>query len=80
MPHKTLERNRLYPGPRSYGEDVVYKWTGEFRPPRAGEYFLSGARIEAYLATNDLDMPYHIAREMPRPKCTGCGQKMPVEY
>ncbi|RLC88675.1 MAG: hypothetical protein DRJ03_02020 [Chloroflexi bacterium] len=38
------------------------KLTGEFRPPRKGEWFLSGAIPEAYRAPNDLDGAYHIAR------------------
>ena len=36
--------------------------TGEKRPPRAGEWYLSGAIVEAYRAPNDLTTPYHIAR------------------
>jgi hypothetical protein len=36
--------------------------TGEFRPPRAGEWYLSGAVVEAYRAPNDLSTDYHIAR------------------
>lgn len=36
--------------------------TGEMRPPRKGEWFLSGAIVEAYQAPNDLTMAYHIAR------------------
>jgi hypothetical protein len=35
--------------------------TGEFRCPRKGEYFLSGAIIEVYQAHNDLTMEYYIA-------------------
>lgn len=35
--------------------------TGEVRPPRTGEWFLSGATIEAYRATVNLSSPYHIA-------------------
>ena len=37
-------------------------WTGEKRCPRKGEWYLSGAYIETYLAKNDLSTPYHIAR------------------
>lgn len=37
-------------------------FTGEYRNPKAGEWFLSGAKIEAYLAKKDLSTPYHIAR------------------
>ena len=36
--------------------------TGEFRPPKKGEWFLSGAEVMAYKAFNDLNTPYHIAR------------------
>ena len=40
---------------------VVAEYTGEKRPPRGGEWYLSGARIVAYRAPNDLSTPYHIA-------------------
>lgn len=36
--------------------------TGEFRPPRKDEWFLSGSYIEAYRAEQDLTIAYHIAR------------------
>jgi len=36
--------------------------TGEFRPPIAGEWYLSGAIIEGYRAPSDLHTPFHIAR------------------
>lgn len=36
--------------------------TGEMRLPRKGEWFLSGAEVEAYKAHNDLTTKYHIAR------------------
>ena len=36
--------------------------TGEKRPPRKGEWFLSGSFIEAYRAENDLTPSYDIAR------------------
>jgi hypothetical protein len=37
--------------------------TGEKRAPKAGEWYLSGAEIEAYYAANDYgdESPYHIA-------------------
>ena len=38
------------------------KPTGEKRPPKSGEWYLSGAIIEAYRAPNDLSTPYLIAR------------------
>lgn len=43
-------------------EVIMSKWTGEFRPPRKGEYFLSGAIVMAYRAPYDLKRPYHIAK------------------
>lgn len=36
--------------------------TGEKRPPRKGEWYLSGAIIAAYRAPNDLSGDFHIAR------------------
>lgn len=37
------------------------RWTGEKRPPRSGEWYLSGAEVEAYCAAKDLGTPYLIA-------------------
>lgn len=42
--------------------DLRGKPTGEFRCPRKGEWYLSGAIPLAYLAPNDLSTPYYIAR------------------
>ena len=39
--------------------------TGEFRPPRKGELYLSGAIVEAWRAPNDLSTAYLIARPLP---------------
>lgn len=37
-------------------------WDGKpRRNPRKGEWYLSGAIIEAYLAPSDLNSPFHIA-------------------
>lgn len=36
--------------------------TGEKRPPKKGEWYLSGAIPEAYRARNDLDTVYYILR------------------
>ena len=44
------------------GQRVKAIYTGEKRPPRKGEWFLSGGIIEAYRASNDLNVPYHIAK------------------
>lgn len=42
--------------------DLRARYTGEYRPPRAGEWYLSGAIIAAYRAPSDLARPFHIAR------------------
>lgn len=41
-----------------------YAATGEYRAPRKGEYYLSGAIVCAYRAPNDLKLCYWIAREV----------------
>jgi hypothetical protein len=46
------------------------KWTGEKRPPKAGEWYLSGARIAAYRAPNDLSTAYCIAQLVPYKQVT----------
>jgi len=37
-------------------------WTGEKRCPKKGEWYLSGAVVEAYRALNNLTTEYHIAK------------------
>jgi hypothetical protein len=42
--------------------EVRAMWDGKpKRAPKAGEWFLSGAIIEAYQARADMSTPYHIA-------------------
>lgn len=36
--------------------------TGEFRCPKKGEWYLSGALPAAYKARNDMESPYYILR------------------
>jgi hypothetical protein len=43
------------------GKDVRYIATGEFRNPRKGDWFLSGAIVQAYKAFADMTSPYWIA-------------------
>lgn len=73
---EALQRNTPYAlaSPLTHGErarlgltpyddrNIMAIWTGEKRAPRAGEWYLSGAIIEAYRAPNDLPTAYHIAR------------------
>ncbi len=47
---------------RWFRKNIAAKMTGEKRPPKAGEWYLSGAIIGAYLATNDLTTSYYIAK------------------
>lgn len=48
--------------PTSPGKKARAVATGEKRPPRKGEWYLSGAIVGAYRAPNDLSTPYQIAR------------------
>ena len=58
-----FNRNRDYQGTSEAPTcHVMAIWTGEKRPPRKGEWYLSGATIHAYHAPNDLSTPYHIAK------------------
>lgn len=41
---------------------VHAKYTGEFREPQAGEWYLSGAYVGAYYAVNTLSTKFHIAK------------------
>lgn len=45
-----------------YNHKLRAQPTGEFRTPKQGEWYLSGAIIEAYRAPNELSIAYHIAR------------------
>ena len=36
--------------------------TGEFRNPKKGEWYISGAIVEAYKARNDLSSSFHIVK------------------
>lgn len=48
--------------PSAPGQRALAIDSGEYRPPRKGEWYLSGAVVTAYRAPNDLETPYHIAR------------------
>lgn len=70
---------KTYPGEREWGRDanIRYVGTGQRRPPRKGEYYLSGAIVIAYRAPNDLETPFEIAREATKVEthCPCCGQR-----
>lgn len=46
---------------------AYYRRIGEFRPPKAGEFYLSGAIPQAWKALQDMTTSYHIVVEVPRP-------------
>jgi hypothetical protein len=52
--------------PHVEGADLRYELIGEFREPRAGEWYLSGAIPQAWRAPNALNTKYHILRPIPR--------------
>lgn len=49
-------------GHYKYGEKIGAVKIAEFRCPKRGEWFISGAIPQAYKAPNDLSTPYHIAK------------------
>lgn len=53
-------------------------YMGEKRPPKRGEWYLSGAIVEAYYAPNDLSTPFHIAALVndPPPDVAACLRAM----
>lgn len=57
-----LSRWATYPQPQAWLHRERFRWTGEVRAPKAGEWFLSGAIIEAYRAEHDLTTTYPIAQ------------------
>jgi hypothetical protein len=48
-----------YPSGEPFGSK--FKASGEFREPKKGEWYLSGAIVEAYRSPNDLSTKYWIA-------------------
>lgn len=41
--------------------EVRAKASGEYGRPRKGQWYLSGATVEAYQARTNMDHPYHLA-------------------
>jgi len=52
---------------------VRFVATGEFREPKKGEHYLSGAIITAYIAPNTLTQKFWIARAVRLEPCQHCG-------
>jgi hypothetical protein len=57
----TLLRNVDYTMMPNNGKCVKARYTGEYREPKKGEWYLSGAIVVAYRAPNDLSTKYFIA-------------------
>ncbi len=58
---------KFYPAadyPERAQKDVRFIKTKEFRAPKKGEWFLSGAIVEAYKAPSDLSSAYWIAKRV----------------
>jgi hypothetical protein len=60
--YRLFQVDRLADLPRGWQNQIRAIPTGTWRLPRAGEWYLSGAIVEAYCARPDLDTPYQIAR------------------
>ena len=56
------ERQRFNVSTPQEQSKIMAVWTGEKRFPKKGEWYLSGAIIEAYLAPNDLTIEFRIAK------------------
>lgn len=48
--------------PPPNGDKSIYAIRHDFRVPKKGEWYLSGAIPEAYQAKGDLSSPYHVVR------------------
>ena len=57
-------KSRIYPLAEIYRQlrPLSAVRTGEFRAPKKGEWYLSGAIPEAYLANNNLSEAYYILK------------------
>ena len=76
---KRRKPSGVYPITLAYGKDSFFEATGEYRPPVKGEYYLSGAILEAYLSPAPLDYPYWIARPIRMIMCPTCQGKGKVK-
>ena len=59
-----LDLGRTYPlaNPFALGGRRRAMPTGEFRKPKKGEWYLSGAIVEVYQAPNNLTIEFYIAK------------------
>tara|TARA_R110002096_G_scaffold66682_2_gene162220 strand:- start:34938 stop:35174 length:237 start_codon:yes stop_codon:yes gene_type:complete len=57
-----ISQKELYEIGATDRSKVKAVYSGQFRPPRKGEWFMSGSIVEAYKAKSDMTVSYHIAR------------------
>lgn len=80
---KKLIGVKLYPSwrERDSRPTVLFVSSGDFRCPKKGEYYLSGAIPEVYRASNDLPSKYHVMRVATEREthCLACEQPLPIE-
>jgi hypothetical protein len=61
--HGTEEKQINLPSLGNMSNRIMAQYIGEFRPPKKGEWYLSGSQIEAYQCCSDsFTTSYHIAR------------------
>ena len=63
MKGKKMNKSETYPV-AGYRHDIRAIKTGEFRPPKKGEYYLNGIYPVAYRALTDLSGSYHIVKRV----------------
>lgn len=55
-----MKKGNLFPLASYHAGKMMIEYTGEKRPPKRGEWFLSGAIVEGYQAMHDMTTSYHI--------------------
>ena len=51
-------------GPEHWQKDIRFERTKDFRCPKKGEWYLSGAILEAWKAPSDLSMQFWILKRV----------------
>lgn len=75
--NKNTKMPKPYRFAGSFGYQLFVK-TDEFRPPKKGEFFLSGGAIpQVYRSVLDMEVSYYIMKEATKDEifCPCCGKK-----
>jgi len=67
---RRIEMSKKYHAASWVDPNPWFERTGEYRPPKKGEYYISGAIPEVYQAPNDLGQSHVIARPISNPPRT----------